>query len=91
MSDLARLAGTSLSRLSHAVASLEDRGWVARRQCSSDKRGQIAQLTDDGMAVLARVAPSHVAEVRRLVFDHLDPADVQQLSTITRKLLNQLT
>ncbi|MFC7532301.1 MarR family winged helix-turn-helix transcriptional regulator [Actinoplanes sp. GCM10030250] len=90
MTDLARVVGSTTSRLSHAVASLEQRGWVERRACSSDKRGQIACLTDAGMSVLEAAAPGHVAEVRRLVFDNLTADDVQQLGTITAKLLPTL-
>jgi DNA-binding MarR family transcriptional regulator len=87
MAELARVTGTTPSRLSHAVSSLEQRGWIERQACPTDKRGQIAQLTDAGMAGLAAAAPGHVAEVRRLVFDHLTPEDVTRLGAITGKLL----
>ena len=90
MSELARITGTSLSRLSHAVASLEARGWVQRRPCPDDKRGQLASLTAQGGQVLAGAAPGHVAEVRRRVFDHLTPEQVGQLATITRALVHAL-
>src|SRR5690242_4821968 len=52
MSDLARRTRSSRSRLSHAVARLEERGLVTRRGCDTDRRGQIAALTDDGTAAL---------------------------------------
>jgi DNA-binding MarR family transcriptional regulator len=91
MAELARVTGTTPSRLSHAVSSLEQRGWVERQACPSDKRGQIARLTESGMANLAAAAPGHVAEVRRLIFDHLTPEDVSQLGAITGKLLTGLT
>jgi DNA-binding MarR family transcriptional regulator len=90
MTDLARIVGSTTSRLSHAVASLEQRGWVARHACPSDKRGQVACLTDQGFAALEAAAPGHVAEVRRLIFDHLTPDDVQRLGAITAKLLPTL-
>ncbi|MFB9334474.1 MarR family winged helix-turn-helix transcriptional regulator [Actinoplanes octamycinicus] len=91
MTDLARMVGTTTSRLSHAVASLEQRGWVIRQACSFDRRGQIASLTDAGMAVLAAAAPGHVAEVRRLIFDNLSEAEVEQLRAITGKILPAVT
>ncbi|HEX8343295.1 MAG TPA: MarR family transcriptional regulator [Actinoplanes sp.] len=91
MSQLARLSGTTTTRLSHAVSSLEQRGWVTRQPCPDDKRGQIAHLTDAGMDVLRAAAPGHVAEVRRLVFDHLTTDDVTRLRDITAKLLPTLT
>jgi DNA-binding MarR family transcriptional regulator len=86
MTDLARLVGTTTSRLSHAVASLEQRDWVRREACPTDKRGQIACLTDAGTAALLAAAPGHVQEVRRLVFDHLSPDEVAQLAALTAKL-----
>jgi DNA-binding MarR family transcriptional regulator len=87
MSELARVTGTSPSRLSRAVSSLQERGWVERRACPEDGRGQVAVLTDAGHAVLVQAAPTHVAEVRRRVFDHLDPGEVRALASLTRKLL----
>src|SRR2546423_3092249 len=50
MSDLAAVTRSSRSRLSHAVARLEERGWVRRTACDTDKRGQFAVLTDEGFA-----------------------------------------
>jgi DNA-binding MarR family transcriptional regulator len=70
--------------------ALEQRGWVERHACPTDKRGQIAQLTDTGMAVLQAAAPGHVTEVRRLIFDHLTDDDVTRLREITAKLLPTL-
>ena len=90
MADLARLVGTTPSRLSHAVTSLELRGWVERSACATDRRGQIAHLTDAGLEALRSAAPGHVDEVRRLVFDHLTPDDVASLRAITAKMLPTL-
>lgn len=90
MTELARITGTTPSRLSHAVTSLEQRGWVERLACPTDKRGQIARLTDVGMSTLEAAAPGHVEEVRRLIFDRLGEDDVTQLRAITDKLLTGL-
>ncbi len=90
MTRLAHLTGTTATRLSHAVARLEQRGWVTRHACSTDKRGQIAELTDAGMAFLQAAAPGHVGEVRRLIFDQLADADIARLRDITAKLLPAL-
>ena len=90
MSELARVTATSQSRLSHAVAALEQRGWVQRRPCPQDKRGQIATLTDAGVAVLVDTAPGHAAKVRSLVFDPLTAADVEQLSSVAARIVERL-
>jgi DNA-binding MarR family transcriptional regulator len=82
MSQLAEASTSSKSRLSHAVARLEERGWVERLDCATDRRVQIAQLTDAGFAALDNAAPGHVEQVRRSLFDHLSPNQVDQLAAI---------
>ena len=86
MSDLAKVTSASQSRTSHAVAALEQRGWVTRESCPTDKRGQFAALTEAGFEAVVELAPKHVAEVRRLIFDHLTPAEVRQLTSITTSI-----
>jgi len=83
MTELARASTYSKSRLSHAVARLEERGLVLRRECPTDRRGQIAQLTDEGFAVLAAAAPGHVEQVRRMLIDALTPEQLRELATIS--------
>jgi DNA-binding MarR family transcriptional regulator len=90
MTSLARLAAMSPSRLSHAVSSLEERGWVAREPCPADRRVLYAQLTGAGSAVLEEAAPGHAAEVGRLVFSRLGPDDVAALRRIARTILVEL-
>ena len=91
MSELADATGSSRSRLSHAVARLEAAGWIRRVDCPTDRRGQIALLTDDGFATLAAAAPGHVEGVRRHLFDALSPAQVDQLRRISEALTDHLT
>jgi DNA-binding MarR family transcriptional regulator len=87
MSQLAEAASASKSRVSHAVARLEDRGWIRRRDCPTDRRGQLAELTDEGYAALAAAAPAHVEQVRRTLFDRLTPEQVRQLRAISEAVL----
>ncbi len=83
MTELAAVTGSSPSRVSHAVARLEENGWVCRSPYASDRRGALASLTDTGMAVLRAAAPGHVDAVRRQVFDRLTPEQVAQLREIS--------
>lgn len=87
MTQLAKASAYSKSRLSHAVARLEERGWVKRRDCPTDRRGQIAQLTDDGFAALAGAAPGHVEQVRRSLIDVLTPEQIEQLREISAAII----
>jgi DNA-binding MarR family transcriptional regulator len=88
MSELAQATRSSRSRLSHAVARLEERGWVRRLNCPTDRRGQLAQLTDAGFAVVEAAAPGHVAAVRRYLIDRLDPEQLIALGEIGQVLLD---
>ena len=91
MSELADQTLFSRSRLSHAVARLEELGWVERRNCPSDKRGTFAELTDKGFAALEAAAPGHVEGVRRYVFDGLTPAEVPELKRLMNTIRDRLT
>jgi DNA-binding MarR family transcriptional regulator len=91
MSELADATRSSRSRLSHAVARLEERGWVQRSDCSTDRRGQVATLTDVGFRALADAAPAHVETVRRYVIDQLSPEQVEQLTGIGQAMIAALT
>jgi DNA-binding MarR family transcriptional regulator len=87
MSELATQTGSSRSRLSHAVARLEERGWVEREDCLTDRRGQIAKLTDTGYAVLRGAAPGHVGAVRSYLIEALDDEQLGQLATIGEAII----
>jgi hypothetical protein len=47
-------------------------------------------LTNEGEALLAKLAPSHLDSVRRHVFDHLNPSDVEALATGLDKIARHL-
>ena len=76
MAVLADLVYVSRSRLTYQVTQLVKGGILRREDCSSDKRGAIAVLTDHGMDVLREAAPGHVACVRRAFFDALAPVQI---------------
>jgi DNA-binding MarR family transcriptional regulator len=84
---LARLSNGSLSRLSHTVTRLQNRGWVRRETSPRDGRATVAVLTAEGYAKVVETAPGHVELVRRVVFDSLGPADVNQLATSMSAIL----
>ncbi|WP_214408122.1 MarR family winged helix-turn-helix transcriptional regulator [Pseudonocardia lacus] len=91
MSELASTSLSSRSRLSHAVARMEETGWVRRRPCESDRRGQIAELTAEGLAQLEAAVPSHVEEVRSLLFDALTETQREALLEISDAIVDHIT
>lgn len=84
--DLARLANSTLSRLSKVVDRLSGQGWVERCPDPHDGRSTLATLTDAGWGKVAATAPGHVSRVRELIFDQLTPTEVKQLGNIASKL-----
>ncbi|MFD9499170.1 MarR family winged helix-turn-helix transcriptional regulator [Streptomyces sp. NPDC060035] len=90
MSDVAQFTGSTLSRLSNVVGRQEKRGWVRRHPDPADGRYTLATLTDAGFEKVAAAAPSHVDEVRRLVFDPLTKAQQRQLGGVSQRLLRAL-
>lgn len=91
MSELAASSNAPRSRLSHAVARLEEAGWVKREVLASDRRGALAVLTDKGYAALEAAAPAHVESVRTHLFDQLTPAQLDQLRDISEAILAHLS
>ena len=87
MSVLATSTQSSRSRLSHAIGALEQRGWVRREPCPTDRRGQNAVLTEAGLKVLDHAAPGHVGAVREVLFDALDAAQQHALRDACEAIL----
>ena len=76
MSDLAEAASVSPSRMTSIVQFMVGLGLVTRRQLVGDGRASLAALTDSGLQRLQEVWPAHLAGVRALVLDHVDPANL---------------
>ena len=66
---LADAMGITKSTLTYQIAQMEKDGLVSRRACETDDRGVIAAITSQGMDLLRRAAPGHVALVSELVID----------------------
>ncbi|MFT3877556.1 MAG: MarR family transcriptional regulator [Propioniciclava sp.] len=82
MSDLADASRQSRSRLTHTVARMEKKGLLTRLPCPGDRRGVIAQLNPDGWDLLDSAAPDHVASVREILIDVVDPEDLDALGRV---------
>ncbi|MFF2086028.1 MarR family winged helix-turn-helix transcriptional regulator [Nocardia sp. NPDC058176] len=91
MTDLAAALYTSKSGLTYQVGKLEDAGLVRRVDDNTDVRGVNAVLTEAGRTRLAEVAPHHVALVRRVFIDILDPAQRAAITTGLGAVADHLT
>lgn len=80
MSELAQACDMSLSGMTRLAAKLESLGYVKRIRCENDARGSNAVLTEKGLARLREAWPTHLASVRRHIFDHLGDIDLTKLA-----------
>jgi DNA-binding MarR family transcriptional regulator len=80
MSDLADATIQSRSRLSHQISRMEAADLVARETCADDRRGTFAVLTAHGWTTIQKVAPEHVAGVRRHFIDLLTDDQLRELA-----------
>jgi DNA-binding MarR family transcriptional regulator len=90
MNSLAVLANASLSRLSHLVKRLEERGLVRREPDPGDGRFTHAILTEEGFQTLAEAAPGHVAHVQPLVIDALSPEQLRRVGRAADHIMSRI-
>lgn len=90
MRDLADAMTTTRGGVTRAISRLAAAGWVRRAECEDDRRGTLAELTDQGAAKLASAAPGHVAAVRENMFDLLSPRDVSRFARLYADMRDHL-
>lgn len=90
MSELAERTLSSRSRLSHQIDRMERAGLVARYECTQDRRGSFAGLTDEGWTTLVAAAPSHVDSVREHLVDALTAEEFRALGAACQKISDRL-
>lgn len=90
MSALAELVLISPSALTYRVNQLEKAGLVRREECQTDKRGALTALTTKGKELLRKIAPGHVACVRRLIFDQLSSEQVNRFGDTLEDIVGGL-
>ncbi|MDP9794272.1 DNA-binding MarR family transcriptional regulator [Catenuloplanes nepalensis] len=82
MTDLADGLVHSRSGLTYQAGLLDARGLITRSPSPDDERSVLVTVTDAGRALVARVLPGHVADVRRLLFDPMAEGDLAALSEV---------
>ncbi len=90
LAELADAANVSQSRLTHRLRTLVERGDIAITADADDRRGKHATLTASGRRLLEAVAPLHVEDVQRVLFDHLDAAETASLAAALSKVAGAL-
>lgn len=90
MAHLADALAHSRSRVTHTVARMEKAGLVARSTSPDDGRGIVASMTDQGYALLERVAPFHVTGVRDYLVDLVGEDDFAALGRVMNAVSDHL-
>jgi DNA-binding MarR family transcriptional regulator len=90
MTELADLTAQSRSRLSHQITRMEAKGLVRRVACDGDKRGTFAMITPRGLAMVERVAPSHLISVREHFIDRISPDNLAMLTDAYEPVMERL-
>ncbi|MFD1722359.1 MarR family winged helix-turn-helix transcriptional regulator [Amnibacterium endophyticum] len=90
LSSIARLANTTLSRMSHVSSRLEADGLLTRATDPDDRRATLATLTDAGQALLTRAGPAHWRFVQTELLGQMNASDLQALARISTALLQPL-
>ena len=79
--DLALASTLTKSGLTRAVDRLEELGFIERRACPSDGRGQLVALTPKGRQKLRRSAPEFFRSVARHFADHLTDREIETVAS----------
>ena len=90
MSELAAKVLVSRSRLTYRVDRLVDIGYLEREECSDDRRGLWAILTDQGMQAFIAAKPGHEQDIQTWFFEHLDPEETEMLIKVTSRMRAKL-
>ena len=86
MSALADAVVLSRSGLTRLVDRLEADGLLERRDCPEDARGSYAALTESGRSRLDEARGTHLAGVRRLFLERLEPGERRALASAWERL-----
>ena len=89
MSHLAARCNASLSRLSHVARKLDQRGLMVRRLSDTDKRVTVAEITDEGSALLEDLRGVYHDAVETRVLQSLTPEELRQATSIFDNVLRR--
>jgi len=87
ITELAQRALISRSGMTRRVARLAEQGLVRRDRASTDARGVVVVLTEEGIARLAETAPVHARGISKLFVDQLDDQELALLERALNKVI----
>ena len=90
MAQLADSLAHSRSRVTHTVGRLERAGLVERIKSPEDGRGVVCAMTDRGVSLLEKMAPTHVQGVRDHLVDLVDSEDLAAVGRVMNIVADHL-
>ncbi|NDB27680.1 MAG: MarR family transcriptional regulator [Actinobacteria bacterium] len=91
MCDLAETLGLSRSGLTRRMEGVLKAKYVSRVGDQNDRRAAFAQITEKGLSLIKKVAPHHVASVRRHMIDLLSPSEIAAFGSGFTKIGKKLS
>jgi DNA-binding MarR family transcriptional regulator len=89
-SQLAASIDWERSRLSHHLGRMERRGLIGRGDCTTDNRGAVVSLTEDGAQIFRCASAPHLRAIKRHFADALTPEQFEALAGILQALQDHL-
>lgn len=89
MSKLAEEATLTPSGVTRVVERLTRRGFVERTRAETDRRGQIAHLTDGGWQAMLEIYPPHLRTVRARIMRHLRELDLTAFTKAMERIADE--
>jgi DNA-binding MarR family transcriptional regulator len=89
MSELADSLALSRSGATRLIDRLEADALVERVSCDTDRRGQWAQLTDDGYERLRAASPTHLRGVAAHFLDRIPAPELETLRATLERVLER--
>lgn len=73
------------SSITYVVDKLEEKKFVTRRACPTDRRVTYAVITEDGKKLMEKVFPEHVQNIEE-IFDVLSDEEVEHFYELTKRV-----
>jgi DNA-binding MarR family transcriptional regulator len=84
--DLADRVLITKSGLTRLLDRLVERGYIERKACASDRRGQLIVLTAEGRRAFRRAAPNIVRAIGTIFGEHFSERDVTALRVVCERI-----
>lgn len=76
--------------MTNRLDRLENSGWIKRSPNPNDRRGTLVSLTDEGVALLNKMVPAHLANEQDAI-NSMSPEEQAQLNQLLMKMVKSVS